>query len=101
MLERSGLLKIATVGDCGLRIVRKGNCTNFSFSFLLFFLLLKSCLSIPTELRSVRKGNCTNHVCFLEIGQIVFTTSPQEHYFDCPYQLSSETVSQTYVDATV
>lgn len=57
MLERNGLLKIATVGDCGLRIVRK--------------------------------------------GQIVFTTSPQEHYFDCPYQLSSEAVGQTYVDATV
>ncbi|CAI0381897.1 unnamed protein product, partial [Linum tenue] len=27
--------------------------------------------------------------------------SPQEHYFDCPYQLSSETVSQTYLDAMV
>ncbi|KAL2470964.1 putative protein phosphatase 2C 26 [Abeliophyllum distichum] len=57
MLERTGPLKIANVGDCGLRVVRK--------------------------------------------GQIVFSTSPQEHYFDCPYQLSSEAVGQTYLDATV
>ncbi|KAL6967749.1 protein-serine,threonine phosphatase [Sarracenia purpurea var. burkii] len=57
MLERNGTLKIASVGDCGLRVVRK--------------------------------------------GQIMFSTSPQEHYFDCPYQLSSEVVGQTYLDATV
>lgn len=25
MLEKSGTLKIANVGDCGLRILRKGN----------------------------------------------------------------------------
>ncbi|KAG8387779.1 hypothetical protein BUALT_Bualt02G0056700 [Buddleja alternifolia] len=57
MLERNGILKIANVGDCGIRVIRK--------------------------------------------GQIVFSTSPQEHYFDCPYQLSSEAVSQTFLDATV
>ncbi|KAL3518012.1 hypothetical protein ACH5RR_020601 [Cinchona calisaya] len=57
MLEKNGILKIANVGDCGLRIIRK--------------------------------------------GQVVFSTSPQEHYFDCPYQLSSEAVGQTYLDATV
>ncbi|KAL9169518.1 hypothetical protein ABFS82_04G084100 [Erythranthe guttata] len=57
MLERNGTLKIANVGDCGLRVVRK--------------------------------------------GQIVYSTSPQEHYFDCPYQLSSEAIGQTFLDATV
>ncbi|XP_022037103.1 probable protein phosphatase 2C 26 isoform X2 [Helianthus annuus] len=57
MLDNNGILKIANVGDCGLRVIRK--------------------------------------------GQIIFSTFPQEHYFDCPYQLSSETVSQTYLDATV
>ncbi|XP_057789796.1 probable protein phosphatase 2C 1 isoform X2 [Salvia miltiorrhiza] len=57
MLERNGILKLANVGDCGVRIIRK--------------------------------------------GQIVFSTSPQEHYFDCPYQLSSEAVGQTFLDATV
>ncbi|PIM97514.1 Serine/threonine protein phosphatase [Handroanthus impetiginosus] len=57
MLERNGILKIANVGDCGVRVIRK--------------------------------------------GQIVFSTSPQEHYFDCPYQLSSEAVGQTFLDATV
>ncbi|OMP02404.1 phosphatase 2C (PP2C)-like protein [Corchorus olitorius] len=57
MLERNGILKVANVGDCGLRIIRK--------------------------------------------GQIIFSTSPQEHYFDCPYQLSSELVGQTYLDAVV
>ncbi|XP_050139245.1 probable protein phosphatase 2C 26 [Malus sylvestris] len=31
-------------------------------------------------------------------GKINFSTSPQEHYFDCPYQ---EIVGQTYHDATV
>ena len=34
-------------------------------------------------------------------GQIIFSSSPQEHYFDCPYQLSSEAVGQTYLDAMV
>ncbi|KAF5470379.1 hypothetical protein F2P56_010898, partial [Juglans regia] len=57
MLERNGILKIANVGDCGLRVIRE--------------------------------------------GQILFSTSPQEHYFDCPYQLSSEMVGQTYLDAAV
>ncbi|KAK4788635.1 hypothetical protein SAY86_019954 [Trapa natans] len=57
MLDREGILKIANVGDCGLRIIRN--------------------------------------------GKLVFSTSPQEHYFDCPYQLSSEVVGQTYLDAVV
>ncbi|KAF6146939.1 hypothetical protein GIB67_036658 [Kingdonia uniflora] len=57
MLEKSGFLKIANVGDCGLRVIRE--------------------------------------------GEIVFSSFPQEHYFDCPYQLSSERVSQTYRDATI
>ncbi|XP_044482498.1 probable protein phosphatase 2C 26 isoform X6 [Mangifera indica] len=55
MLERNGILKIANIGDCGLRIIRK--------------------------------------------GQIIFSSSPQEHYFDCPFQLSSEAAGQTYLDA--
>nr|TKS07905.1 hypothetical protein D5086_0000109450 [Populus alba] len=46
MLETNGTLKIANVGDCGLRAIRG--------------------------------------------DRIIFSTSPQEHYFDCPYQLSSE-----------
>ncbi|OUZ99171.1 Protein phosphatase 2C (PP2C)-like domain [Macleaya cordata] len=57
VLEKNGILKIANVGDCGLKVLRK--------------------------------------------GQIIFATSPQEHYFDCPYQLSSEVVGQTYLDAVV
>ncbi|XP_044482495.1 probable protein phosphatase 2C 26 isoform X3 [Mangifera indica] len=57
MLERNGILKIANIGDCGLRIIRK--------------------------------------------GQIIFSSSPQEHYFDCPFQLSSEAAGQTYLDAMV
>ncbi|KAK1588007.1 hypothetical protein Q3G72_019131 [Acer saccharum] len=57
MLERNGTLKVASVGDCGLRIIRE--------------------------------------------GRIIYSSSPQEHYFDCPYQLSSEVVTQTYLDANV
>ncbi|CAN1219249.1 Probable protein phosphatase 2C 26 [Linum perenne] len=57
MLERNGTLKVANVGDCGLKLIRG--------------------------------------------GQIIFSTSPQEHYFDCPYQLSSETIGQTYLDAMI
>lgn len=57
MLETGGTLKIASVGDCGLRVLRN--------------------------------------------GQVIFSTQPQEHYFDCPYQLSSEIISQTYRDAMV
>ncbi|KAF8068489.1 hypothetical protein N665_1148s0006 [Sinapis alba] len=36
----------------------------------------------------------------LRQGQIIFSTTPQEHYFDCPYQLSSEGSAQTYLDAS-
>ncbi|XP_057954258.1 probable protein phosphatase 2C 26 isoform X2 [Malania oleifera] len=57
MLEKNGILKVANVGDCGLRVIRE--------------------------------------------GILIFSTSPQEHYFDCPYQLSSEVVGQTYLDAMV
>lgn len=57
MLEKTGTLKIASVGDCGLKIIRK--------------------------------------------GQVVFSIYPQEHYFDCPYQISSEAAGQTYKDALV
>ncbi|KAJ6754942.1 PROTEIN PHOSPHATASE 2C 26-RELATED [Salix purpurea] len=57
MLEANGKLKIANVGDCGLRVIRG--------------------------------------------DQVFFSTSPQEHYFDCPYQLSSEIAGQTYLDAVV
>lgn len=28
MMERNGILKIANVGDCGLKIIRKGSTTN-------------------------------------------------------------------------
>ncbi|PQQ06555.1 putative protein phosphatase 2C 26 isoform X2 [Prunus yedoensis var. nudiflora] len=44
-------------------------------------------------------GDCGLKV--IREGKINFSTSPQEHYFDCPYQLSSEAVSQTYLDAMV
>ncbi|KAL5221422.1 hypothetical protein ABZP36_026135 [Zizania latifolia] len=57
MLEKTGILKIASVGDCGLKVIRK--------------------------------------------GQVMFSTCPQEHYFDCPYQISSEAIGQTYLDALV
>lgn len=58
ILEREGgVLHIANLGDCGLRLVRKGS--------------------------------------------IVFATSTQQHYFDCPYQFSSEPGAQTSVDAMV
>lgn len=32
MLERNGILKIASVGDCGLRVIREGKTQCFSFS---------------------------------------------------------------------
>jgi protein phosphatase PTC7 len=56
ILEKNGILHVANVGDCGLRIVRQ--------------------------------------------GKVVYATAPQQHYFDCPYQLSSEN-AQTAEDATV
>ncbi|KAG9147311.1 hypothetical protein Leryth_020570 [Lithospermum erythrorhizon] len=42
--------------------------------------------------------------CGVEVickGQLIFFTYLQEHYFDCPYQLSSENVGRTYLDAKV
>ncbi|CAM6088100.1 unnamed protein product [Calypogeia fissa] len=56
ILEKKGILHVANLGDCGLRIVRQ--------------------------------------------GKVVYATVPQQHYFDCPYQLSSES-AQTADDATV
>ncbi|KAG5401721.1 hypothetical protein IGI04_016328 [Brassica rapa subsp. trilocularis] len=35
-----------------------------------------------------------------DVSQIIFSTTPQEYYFDCPYQLSSQGPAQTYQDAS-
>lgn len=39
--------------------------------------------------------------CHHYAGKVMFSTVPQEHYFDCPYQLSSEINGQTCLDAKV
>lgn len=57
LLERNGTLHVANVGDCGLRILRR--------------------------------------------GRIVLASQPQQHYFDCPYQFSSEEAGQSAADAVV
>ncbi|KAG0489648.1 hypothetical protein HPP92_006511 [Vanilla planifolia] len=57
MLENNGVLNVASVGDCGLRLIRR--------------------------------------------GRLIFYTRQQEHYFNCPYQLSSEQPTQTHHDAMV
>lgn len=88
MLERNGILKIANVGDCGLKVIREGNIL-----FPMPYLWTSSELSIAPF------GNDMS--LWQLAGKINFSTSPQEHYFDCPYQLSSEAVSQTYLDAMV
>lgn len=81
------MLKIANVGDCGLKIIRKGT-THVYFTLPSFF---------NTSGFSFLYIN----INMISLGQIIFSTSPQEHYFDCPYQLSSERVGQTFLDATV
>ncbi|XP_042483777.1 probable protein phosphatase 2C 26 isoform X1 [Macadamia integrifolia] len=48
-------------------------------------------------LKIANVGDCGLWV--LRKGKKIFSTSPQEHYFDCPYQLSSDVVGQTYLDA--
>lgn len=40
MLERNGTLKIANVGDCGLRVIRKGNAKAFQLSNIDLFLVI-------------------------------------------------------------
>lgn len=96
MLERNGTLKIANVGDCGVKVIRKGDiaysqCSRcLSLRTLQFPLFIFSCLDKDL-----------GDSCPLLTGRVTFSTSPQEHYFDCPYQLSSETVGQTFLDATV
>uniref|UniRef100_A0A7I4BT21 Protein phosphatase n=1 Tax=Physcomitrium patens TaxID=3218 RepID=A0A7I4BT21_PHYPA len=57
LLERNGVLHVASVGDCGIRILRQ--------------------------------------------GRVVFASQPQQHYFDCPYQFSSEQSGQSAADAMV
>ncbi|KAJ7568963.1 hypothetical protein O6H91_01G054800 [Diphasiastrum complanatum] len=57
ILEPKGILHIANLGDCGLRLIRHGH--------------------------------------------IVFATSPQQHYFDCPFQFSSANGGQQAEDAVV
>ncbi|KAJ1691325.1 hypothetical protein LUZ63_015480 [Rhynchospora breviuscula] len=86
MLEKNGTLKIANVGDCGLRIIRKGEHMTDLFLYLNIFPFMFLIMLL--------------HKYYL-IGQVIFATCPQEHYFDCPYQISSESNGQTYEDATV
>ncbi|KAF5192527.1 phosphatase PTC7-like protein [Thalictrum thalictroides] len=50
-------------------------------------------------LKIANVGDCGLQV--IRQGKIYFSTSPQEHYFDCPYQLSSQVAGQTYLDAVV
>ncbi|XP_039052580.1 probable protein phosphatase 2C 26 [Hibiscus syriacus] len=40
-------------------------------------------------------------VMLLTTWQIIFSTTPHEHYFDCPYQLSLELIGQKHPDAAV
>lgn len=81
MLERNGILKIANVGDCGLRVIREGN----NKMVLICATLCALSLILSSELA----------------GKVYFSTSPQEHYFNCPFQLSSQAFGQTYRDAVV
>ncbi|MED6183826.1 hypothetical protein PIB30_041426 [Stylosanthes scabra] len=84
MLEKNGILKIANVGDCGLRVIRNGYDTD-----LLYDMTKQGVLCVISP--NFRGVQCS----------VVFSTSPQEHYFDCPFQLSSERAGQTYLDAAV
>ncbi|XP_059593507.1 probable protein phosphatase 2C 26 isoform X3 [Vitis vinifera] len=90
MLEKNGVLKIASVGDCGLRVIRKGKKYPGFFACSTCKLLL-----------DVSSSNDTTWELIELTGKLIFSTLPQEHYFDCPYQLSSEVITQTYLDATV
>ena len=95
MLEKNGTLKIASVGDCGLRVIRKGTLSSF------VFLLISKVTRLSLYIYFSSTFICVIVWLLPAIGQVVFSTSPEEHYFDCPYQLSSEAVGQTYLDATV
>lgn len=95
MLERNGRLKVASVGDCGLRVIRKGKYQIVRLFVIGSLFSLTFCFSLITAMARF------SHLIYLTTGQIIFTTSPQEHYFDCPYQLSSELIGQTYLDAVV
>lgn len=87
----NGILKIASVGDCGLRVIRKGTKLQTHIFLLFDFDFQKSPCSISSDVI----------IAYLGAGQMIFSTFPLEHYFDCPYQLSSEAVTQTYLDAIV
>jgi hypothetical protein len=43
----------------------------------------------------------SNFYGHLHAGKVVFATSPQQHYFDCPYQFSSSEGGQSASDAAV
>ncbi|GFP89708.1 probable protein phosphatase 2c 26 [Phtheirospermum japonicum] len=51
-------------------------------------------IQLPTPPTPLSSLNTTS-------DHVIFSTSPQEHYFDCPYQLSSEASGQTFLDATM
>ncbi|CAE6021135.1 unnamed protein product [Arabidopsis arenosa] len=58
-------------------------------------------LAMLEEVGILKIGNVGD--CGLKLlreGEIIFATTPQEHYFDCPYQLSSEGSAQTFLDAS-
>ncbi|KAK4274865.1 hypothetical protein QN277_018032 [Acacia crassicarpa] len=50
-------------------------------------------------LKIANVGDCALRI--IRSGHVVFSSSPQEHYFDCPFQLSSQKAGQTYLDAAV
>lgn len=83
------LLKPYTICGCGVAIyvlqqIRKYLREVYGKPYL--------CSSAMNEEITERHLHCA--------GKVVYATAPQQHYFDCPYQLSSEN-AQTADDATV
>ena len=79
MLEEVGVLKIGNVGD-------------WDYLSFLDKVFLKLCSSYPSLTCDTRLFQCLAFekeilIRFHSAGQIIFSTTPQEHYFDCPIHL--------------
>lgn len=84
MLEEVGVLNISNVGDYGLKLPQD---VFLCFSFFLI-------LSVDAILFHVQPFEEDILIPSRSSGQIIFSTTPQEHHFDCPYQLSSQGSAQ-------
>lgn len=71
MLEKNGILRVANVGDCGLRLIRKGKLYRIFHGLLIFPIVLWKICNVSFYL----------FPSFYWPEQIIFATSPRTFFW--------------------